>query len=215
LILGKLALIKLTNLGAHVGIIILKVRLPVLIFKESDPLTELVYYLVSWLRLSCCVLALYAVQTEHIHEEVRRVVPWWAGKLGAESREIVDSQTCLIEIYNFPLGKEHQPVKTLEDLAVWLVNSRYNGPSMPCKVFQGLYNLEGGEGVETCSWLIQKDQAWVGDQLHTYGGTLALTPWDPLEELPADFGILALLQVKFFDNFVHTSYFRLIRPLEF
>jgi hypothetical protein len=103
----------------------------------------------------------------------------------------------------------------LEDLAVRLVNSRYNGPSVPRKVFQGLYHLEGSEGIETCSWLIQKDQAWVGDQLHTYGGTLALTARHPFEELPADFGILALLQVKFFDNFVHTSYFRLIRPLEF
>ena len=95
------------------------------------------------------------------------------------------------------------------------MNSRYDGPSMPCKVFQGLYHLEGCEGIETCSWLIQKDQAWVGDQLHAYGGTLSLTSRDPFEEFPADFGILALLQVKFFDYFVHTPYFRLIRPLEF
>ena len=75
------------------------------------------------------------------------------------------------------------------------MNSRNDGPSMPCKIFQGLYDLESCEGIETCSWLIQKNQAWVGDQLHTYGGTLALTPRDPFEELASDFGILALLQV--------------------
>ena len=98
----------------------------------------------------------------------------------------------------------------MENLAVRLMNSRNDSPSMPSKVSQGLYHLEGCERVETCSWLIQKDQAWVGDQLHAYGGTLAFTPGDPLEELPADFGILALLQVKFFDYFVHASYFRLV-----
>jgi hypothetical protein len=44
LILGKLSLIKLTNIGTHVGIVILQLRLLVLIFKEPDPLTELFHY---------------------------------------------------------------------------------------------------------------------------------------------------------------------------
>ena len=75
LVLGKLSLIKLTNLGTHIGIIILQLRLLVLIFKEPDPLIELFHNKVSRLWLTFCVLALYAVQTKHVHEEVRRVVP--------------------------------------------------------------------------------------------------------------------------------------------
>lgn len=44
LILGKLALIKLTDLWTHVGIVILQLRLLVLIFKEPDPLIKLFRY---------------------------------------------------------------------------------------------------------------------------------------------------------------------------
>ncbi len=69
----------------------------------------------------------------------------WVGQLGAsvfvtQGPEIVDGKLGLVKIDDFSLCKQHQTVKYLIDIGVWLMDGTYDCPSSVCKLTQGLYD---------------------------------------------------------------------------
>lgn len=126
-----------------------------------------------WLTIVFTLVYFLTFDTHNAHEVISRVAEFWAFE--SDGFEMSNSQSGLIEIDDSTLSEEHQSIKHLEDVGVWLMDSTDDCSACQCKISQDFHDSGGCEGIQTSSRLIQEDEVRICDQLNTDGCSLSLS----------------------------------------